>query len=435
MALKQLMLTRKIQQRKSLLEGLREREAELETRSAALEAAIGEANTDEEVAAVEEEINQHETDKTKLEDERSKLEGEIVALEGELEELNSKVPTNNEQRSSNQERGGLEMPRRTIAQEYFTREVEDFYGELRSRLQSRANGNVLPAGEAGAELIIPDIVVNRIRERIGDFTTLYPLVDIVRAGGRVKLILDVDTKEAEWIEMRGALKEDDDSKLTAVEFDGFKVGRIVYIDNSLLADSIINLDDYLTKRIARSIAKALDKAILVGKGKDDKQPEGILPAIPVNNKKKATADYKEIVPLLGLIDTGEDAIGEIICVVHRQTYYAKLAVLSLHTNSEGKDVIMLPNLSKPNFLGLRVEFNNYLPKDQLLFGVFDKYTLIEREGTRIDMSAHYKFREDQTSIRGTGRYDGKPVMPEAFVLVDISDETGESGEPGGTEGE
>lgn len=82
---------------------------------------------------------------------------------------------------------------------------------------------------------------------------------------------------------------------------------------------------------------------------------------------------------------------------------------------------MLPNLSQPNFLGLRVVFNNFMPKDKLLFGVYDNYTLVEREGTRVDMSGHYKFREDQTAVRGVGRYDGKPVKPESFVLVTLQE--------------
>lgn len=418
MALKQLMLIKKIEQRKSALNELLEKETGLQTRSAELEKAIEEAQTDEEVKIVEEEVEKLEAEQKELGEKKSKLEGEIAELEGELEQLNSKEPKNNE-------RGKDVMGKRSRQvnqQEYFTREVEEFYSELRSRLKMRANGQVLPPGEAGAELVIPDIVVNRIRERIGDYTTLYPLVDKITAGGRVKLILDVDTGEATWLDQRGALPESDDSALTAVEFDGFKVGRVVYIDNSLLEDSIINLDDYLTKRIARSIAKALDKAILKGEGAAQKQPEGIIPKLPPENQVTAAPKYEELIPLLGLIDTGEDASGEIVAIVHRQTYYAKLATLSLHVNAEGKDVVMLPNLSQPNFLGLRVVFNNYMPKDAILFGVLDKYTLVERESTRVDMSAHYKFREDQTAVRGVGRYDGKPVMPEAFVLVTLQDE-------------
>jgi len=413
--LKQLMIRKKKEQRQAAFAELIEQECSIQKRSEELETAVEAAKTEEEMATVEEEVGKLEAEKTELASKKSKLEGEIAELEGELEQLNSKEPKN-----SKREKGDVGVATRERNTEYFTREVEDFYDELRTRLHSRANGQVLPTTAEGAELIIPDIVVNRIRERIGDFTTLYPLVDLVRASGRVKLILDVDTTEATWVEQRSAIPENDDAKLSAVEFDGFKVGRVVYIDNSLLEDSVINLDDYLTKRIARSIAKALDKAILTGTGRKDKQPEGILPAIPTAHQKTATAKYEELIPLLGLIDTGNDAIGEIIAVIHRQTYYSKLANLTLHTTKDGKDVVMLPNLSQPNFLGLRVVFSNYMPKDKVLFGVFDKYTLIEREGTRIDMSAHYKFREDQTAIRGIGRYDGKPVDPNAFILVDIS---------------
>lgn len=418
MALRQIMLAKKIEQRKSSLAELVAKEEGLKTRSAELEAGIEEAKTDEEIATVEEEIEKLENEKKEHDEKKITLEGEIADLEGELEQLNNKQP-------SNAERGKKDMGKqtRTVAQEYFTREVEDFYSELRSRLKLRANGQVLPPGESGAELIIPDIVVNRIRERIGDFTTLYPLVDRVVAGGRVKLILDVDTSEATWLDQRGVLPENDDSSLTAVEFDGFKVGRVVYLDNSLLEDSIINLDDYLTKRIARSIAKAVDKAIAVGEGAVNKQPDGIIPKIPVENKVSAEPTYEAIIPHLGKIDTGEDATGEIVAVMHRQTYYEKIATLTLHVNSAGKEVVQLPNLAQPNFLGLRVVFSNYVPKDNIIFGVFDKYTLVERESTRVDMSGHYKFREDQTAVRGIGRYDGKPVMPEAFVQVTLTEPT------------
>lgn len=420
MSLKQLMIQKKIDQRKANLETLRGKDDEFKTRSTDLEQSLEEAKTDEEVAAVETEIENFENEKKDHDEQKSKLEGEITQLEQELEQLNSKAPTNKERGKQNMPKG---KENRTQTHDYFTREVEEFYSELRTRLEAKRAGQVLPEGTSGVELIIPDIVVNRIRERIGDFTTLYPLVDKITAGGRVKLILDVDAAEATWLDQRGPLPESDDSALTAVEFDGFKVGRVVYIDNSLLEDSIINLDDYLTKRIARSIAKAVDKAIAVGTGSANKQPEGIIPAIPVENQKTVSAEptYDEIIPHLGLIDTGEDASGEIVAVMHRQTYYAKIANLTLHVNAEGKDVVQLPNLAQPNFLGLKVVFNNYVPQNTIIFGVFEKYTLVERESTRVDMSGHYKFREDQTAVRGVGRYDGKPVMPGAFVKVTMQE--------------
>ncbi len=420
MALKQIMLQRKIATKKEALDSLREKDTAFEKREKELETAIAEAKTDEEQQAVEDEINQFNEEKEPHDQEKRDLESEIDQLEQELQELNEKAPSNKGEERNMTEKH--EKRKKDLLVDYYERsDVKEFYDELRDKLKLRANGQVLPDSASGAELIIPEIIVNRIRERIGDFTTLYPLVDKVIAKGRVKLILDVDTKEATWLEMRGALPEDDDSKLTAVEFDGFKIGRIVYIDNSLLEDSIINLDDYLTKRIARSIAKGLDKAIVEGTGKDSKQPDGILPKVPGENKVTKKPTYEELIPVLGLIDTGEDATGEIVAVMHRQTYYSKIATLTLHVNANGVDVVQLPNLSQPNFLGLRVVFNNYIPKDKILFGVFDKYTLVERESVRVDMSGHYKFREDQTAVRGVGRYDGKPVVPSAFVEVTLQE--------------
>lgn len=434
MALKQLMINKKIEQRQKLLKSLNEKRTGFKTRDDSLETALTEAETDDEIAAVEDEINQLEKEKTAAEDEAIKLEEQITELEDELAALEGNEPGNEDPAEPNNEGGTRSMAKkgafqkrtRDLGEAYFTREVLDFYKELRTKLaQKRANGNVLPEGEGRNELAIPDLIMNRIRERIGDFTTLYPLVDVVVAQGRVKLILDVDTQEATWMEQRGVnLPEKDDSELTAVEFDGFLIGRIVYIDNSLLEDSqpIINLDDYLTKRIARSIAKGLDKAIAVGTGATGKQPEGILPAIPAENKVTAKANYADIIPHLALIDTGEDATGEIILVMHRQTYYRRLAALTLHVNSSGQDVVQLPNLAQPNFLGLQVEFNNYIPQNKLLLGVFDKYTLVERAAARIDASTHYRFSDYQTAIRGVGRYDGKPVIPKAFVEVTLEDD-------------
>ena len=417
MALKQIMLQRKITNKKEMLNSLREKDAEFQKREKDLETAIEEAKTEEEQQVVEDEVNKFNEEKEPHDQQIQELEEEINSLEEELTQLNEKKPSN---KGEERDMAVKQNTRAKTNTDYHERsDVKEFYNELRERLQMRANGQVLPDGPSGAELIIPDVIVNRIRERIGDFTTLYPLVDKVIAKGRVKLILDVDTSEATWLEMRGALPENDDSKLTAVEFDGFKIGRIVYIDNSLLEDSVINLDDYLTKRIARSIAKGLDKAIVTGTGKDNKQPDGILPKIPSQNTVTKKPTYEELIPVLGLIDTGEDATGEIVAVMHRQTYYNRIATLTLHVNSNGVDVVQLPNLAQPNFLGLKVVFNNYLPQDKLLFGVFDKYTLVERESVRVDMSGHYKFREDQTAVRGLGRYDGKPVVPEAFVEVTL----------------
>ena len=61
--LKQLMIAKKIEQRKAELVALVEQETALKTREAELEAAIDEAKTDEELAAVEENIGKLDEEK------------------------------------------------------------------------------------------------------------------------------------------------------------------------------------------------------------------------------------------------------------------------------------------------------------------------------------------------------------------------------------
>lgn len=410
--LKQLMLSKKIEQRKASLAELQEQEESLKTREAELTSALEEAQTDEEVNAVEEEVTKLETDKQELDEKKSQLESEIAELEGELEQLNSKEPKNDKR--SDMVMNKIQARELLKTGEYFERQdVKDFYDKFKNL-----------RAVTGGELTIPDIVVNRIMDIMGDFTTLYPLVDKIQVKGTTRILVDTDTTPATWVEQATAIPTGDVGTITAIDFDGFKVGKVTFVDNYLLQDSIVNLDAYVTKKIARAIAKALDKAIVKGEGAVNKQPTGIIPELPESNKVSVEADanlIKNLVKQIGLIDTGEDSVGEIVAVMNRKTYYNRLLEFSIQVDSSGNVVGKLPNLKTPDLLGLRVVFNNNIDEDTVLFGEFQQYTLVERENITIDSSEHVKFVEDQMAFRGKGRFDGKPVKPEAFVLVTITE--------------
>lgn len=413
------MIQKKIEQRKTALEELLSKEKEYQTRAEELQQAIEEAETDEEVKVVEEEVNKLEDEKQKLEEKKSKLEAEIAELEGELEQLKSKAPSNQKRTNLKVEGEGEPMSRLYVREllktgEYYKRsEVVEFYDKFKNL-----------RAVAGGELTIPDVVVARIMDIMGDYTTLYPLVDKITVRGTARILVDTDDEPATWMEQQGAIPSGDVGTIAAVDFDGFKVGKITFVDNYLTQDSIINLDAYVTRKIARAIAKALDKAIVKGEGPANKQPTGIIPSLPAENKVTVQADanlVKNLAKQIGLIDTGEDSVGEIVAVMNRKTYYNRLVEFSIQVDSAGNVVGKLPNLRQPDFLGLRVVFNNFLDEDTVLFGDFQQYTLVEREAISIDTSVHVKFAEDQTAFRGKGRFDGKPVKPEAFVLVTIEE--------------
>jgi HK97 family phage major capsid protein len=425
--LRQLVISKKIEQRKNALAELLIQEEELQTRSAELEADAIEAKTDEEIVAVEEEVTKLEAQKGELEQKKSKLQGEIAELENELEQLNAKPPAD-EQRSANQQKRGENQ----VAKEYHIAQVRkmletgEYYNlpEVREFYEKFKNLRAV----TGGELTIPNVIINRILDIVGDYTTLYPRVDKIRVSGTARILIDTDTAPATWMEMKDPIPTGDVGTITNVDFDGFKLGKVTFVDNYLLQDSIINLDDYVVRKIARALAKALDLAILKGTGAANKQPAGIIPAIPVGNQVTVEANdqlLKNLLKNVGLIDTGDDSYGEIVAVMKRQTYYNRLLEFTINVNSDGNVVGKLPNLTQPDLCGLPVVFNQNMDVDKVLFGVLDQYTMVIREDISIDRSEHVKFVEDQMAFRGKGRFDGKPVRPAAFALVTITDPTPE----------
>jgi hypothetical protein len=67
-----------------------------------------------------------------------------------------------------------------------------------------------------------------------------------------------------------------------------------------------------------------------------------------------------------------------------------------------------------------IEVLNFIPDNVIIGGYFDNYLLAERAGTRLGQSEHYRFLADQTIFKGSARYDGKPVIAEAFVAIGIN---------------
>lgn len=96
MALKQIMLAKKIEEKEAELETLRTRSSELETREKELETAINEAKTEEERKTLDGEIEKFTSEKREHDSKREAVEEELDGMREELRELNEKAPKNKE---------------------------------------------------------------------------------------------------------------------------------------------------------------------------------------------------------------------------------------------------------------------------------------------------------------------------------------------------
>jgi HK97 family phage major capsid protein len=57
-------------------------------------------------------------------------------------------------------------------------------------------------------------------------------------------------------------------------------------------------------------------------------------------------------------------------------------------------------------------------KGDLILANVRHYYIGDRQNFTMDSSVHYVFRSNRTALRVSGRLDGQPAIPEAFVILD-----------------
>jgi len=443
--LKQLMLVKKIEQRKAVLAELEEQERGLETRAEQIEAALAEAQTDEEIAAIEEEVSKIEAEKAELTEKKTKLEGEIAELESELEQLNSKDPIKNNPPAQSAERnqfqgGEIRMKRgffagmnRSEVESFINREdVKDFLTRVRSMMGEKR-------AVTGAELTIPDVMLDLLRDNLYRYSKLITKVRLKTVGGKARQNIMGAVPEGIWTEAKGKLNELALS-FNQVEVDGYKVGGFIPIPNPTLEDSDLNLANEILDALGQAIGLGVDKAILYGTG--TKMPLGIatrLAQIAQPNDWGANApawvDLHET-NLLNFNPTGMTpeqffatlilnlgvakpnySIGGTFWAMNRKTRMTLLSK-AITFNAAGAIVAGM-NGTMPVEGGDIVELP-FIPDNDIIGGYGELYLLAERAGAQLAVSEHVKFIEDQTVFKGTARYDGMPVFGEGFVIVNIA---------------
>ena len=446
MALKALMLRKKIDGAKKNLAALTDKDAELQTREAELEKAIAETETDEERSAVEEEIEKFEADKAENDKAKAEIEETIAGLETELaeEEAEQEKPAEAQPEEKPAEERNERSEVKTMNKRFFNlasnerdaffarEDVQNYLGEIRSCIrEKRALQNV--------GLTIPEVFLGLIRENILNYSKLYKHVAVKRVNGDGRVVIMGTVPEAVWTDCCANLNELD-LVFNDEEFNCWKVGGYFAVCNANLEDSDIDLAAELVTALGQSIGLALDKAILYGTG--TRMPLGIITRL-VQTEKPAdysatarpwvdlhTSNVKAInssgmtpAQLFSAIVTNSGAAkgkysrGEKVWVMNETTYTA-LTAAAVSINAAGAIVSGIGG-TMPVAGGV-IEVLDFIPDNVIFMGYFDLYTLVERAGQKFATSEHVRFLQDQTVMKGTARYDGKPVIAEGFVVMSLN---------------
>jgi HK97 family phage major capsid protein len=448
MALKALMLKKRLEDKRSALQALVEKDGEFETREAELEASIEEAQTEEEKKTVEEEVGKFEEEKTVHDTAKQTLTGEIEQLEQDLEEEEARSAEATKHMNKPQKTTGAERKDEFLMHRS-KRGFLDMTMEQRSALVGREEVKTFLSrvrelgGEkravSGGELTIPDVMLDLVRENISKYSKLMAYVNLRPVPGTARQNIMGTVPEAIWTEACGKLNELN-FYFNQVEVDGYKVGGYVAICNATKEDSDLNLVAELLDGIGQAIGYAVDKAIVYGTGK--KMPMGVATRLaqtakpsswPENGRewkdlsstnlikisgKTGLALYQAIV-LAASATYGNYSVGNRVWIMS-ETTRATLVSEAMAFNSGGAIVSGLNNTMP--VVGGDIVTLDFIPDGDIVVGYFALYLLAQRAGTTVAESEHVRFIEDQTVLKGTARYDGLPVIDEAFAVINIKGE-------------
>nr|DAI96389.1 MAG TPA: major capsid protein [Caudoviricetes sp.] len=452
--LKALMLRRSIDAKKAELAALEEKDAEFVTREAALEAAINEVEpgNQEQEAAVTAEIEKFENERTDHQGQKQALTEEVQHMEDELEELERSAPKpqKNGPEHGEKVRGDMHMeniniralPRNQRAFDALSGErraailaqedTKTFLTQLRSmKGQSRA--------VTGGELTIPVVFLDLIAQNMYRYSKLLNRVRIRNVSGEARQTIAGTVPEAVWTEMCAAINE-----LTfafnQITLDGYKVAGFIPVCNSLLEDNDVNLASWIVEMLSESIGLPMDKAILYGKGTG--MPLGIVTrlaqqSVPANYPANAPA--WEDLHASNIKQIGGDSVtgaafwaalveatgntftrysrGEQFWAMNSKTY-AKLKSKLITFTATGDIVAnifgVLPIVNGD------VDILEFMPDGDIVGGYGDLYLLAMRSGMTIESSREVQFIQDNTVYKAKQRADGQPIIPGAFVAININ---------------
>lgn len=435
MALKALMIRKKLDIKRKELEEARAKEAEFQTREAELETAIAEATTEEEQEAVNEEIEAFTADRAAHNDAIGALEKEISELEADLaseERSQNTEPVKPEVREDKKMVTAEKRNRFGLSEEMIQRDdVQNFIGTIRTCVSEKR-------AISGAGLLIPDVFIGLIKENVVNYSKLYRHVFVRRIGGEGKLTVMGTIPEAIWTACCANINEID-LGFADVTIDCNRVAAFIPVCNAVLEDSDIDLAADLIEALTISIGKALDKAILYGSGSgmplgiytrlaQTSQPAGYpataRPWVDLHTSNMLTiantvtgVDLFKTIMLDSGAAKGKYARGEKVWVMN-ETTYTFLKGQGMSVNAAGQ-IVSAVDGRMPAVGGI-VEVLDFVPDYNIIGGYFDLYLLGERAAITVESADRTRFIEDETLFRAKARYDGQPVIAEAFINLAIN---------------
>jgi len=222
----------------------------------------------------------------------------------------------------------------------------------------------------------------------------------------------------------GALKESTKPTLERLTFTAKKLAGIIYLTDELIADSLINVVNYITGLYTRAFQYELERRVINGTGVGPIL--GILgPGTGITTVARQTAGtigYRDVINLDSIIDenfsdlawltrkSSQNTLMSIVDLNNRPIFLADYAVFTGQKVS-GNTMITYPVYRTRNVPAIGT-------KGDLIIADLNWFMIAMRQDMTVAASEHVRFLYDEMTLRFVMRLDGRPVVPSAFSYLD-----------------
>ena len=297
-----------------------------------------------------------------------------------------------------------------------------FWNAMRVKAPMPSVLNALQEGtDSEGGYLVPDEFERTLVEALEEENVFRTLAHVIKTSSGDRKIPVVASKgTASWVDEEGAYQESDDV-FSQVSIGAYKLGTMIKVSEELLADSVFDLEAYISKEFARRIGAREEESFFNGDGKG--KPLGIL----------AAAGGAEV----GVTAASATAItaDEVIDLFYSlKAPYRKNAVWVLNDATvkqirKLKDTtgqyLWQPSLvagTPDTILGRPVKTSAFMPTaaagaKTIAFGDFKYYWIADRQGRTFKKLSELYAANGQVGFMGTQRVDGKLILPEAIKVL------------------
>lgn len=297
-----------------------------------------------------------------------------------------------------------------------------FWNVMRSKMPGMEVLNALQVGtDSEGGYLVPDEFERTLVEALEEQNIFRSLAHVIQTSSGDRKIPVVASKgTASWVDEEGTIPESDDA-FSQVSIGAYKLGTMIKVSEELLADSVFDLESYISREFARRIGNKEEEAFFNGDGSG--KPLGVL---------AATGGAQTGVTAASATAITADELMDLYYSLRAP--YRKSSVFLMNDSTvkavrKLKDAngqyLWQPSLSAgtpDTLMGRPVYTSAYMPAlaagaKGVLFGDLSYYWVADRQGRSFKRLGELYAPTGQVGFLATQRVDGRLILPEAVKVL------------------